>query len=136
VDTGAGRGVALRLFKRNDFRRRLQRAEERSLALLGVRALGHGLLNAHWLRCNVFMTMQRQRSRPDVIGRSRNHHSGQPSPAPEATVIVLAIAETTILAAHLSTFMFAADENCSGTPLQGRVPSGFSGIPSEALLRR
>jgi hypothetical protein len=137
--------MPLRVFERNNFPRWLQRAEQRSLTL-GFRSLDRRMLRLFspdnvLLRHSVFVTMQRQRRRSDVVGRRRNHHTGQPSPAPEATVIILAIAETTKLAAHLSTFMFAvrlclAHRSRSGSPLQGRIASALSGTPFGALLRR
>jgi hypothetical protein len=145
VEAGAGSRMPLRMFERNNFPRWLQRAEQRSLTI-GFRSLDRRMLRRFspdnvLLRHSVFVTMQRQRRRSDVVGRRRNHHTGQPSPAPEATVIILAIAETTKLAAHLSTFMFAAVRLClarrsrAGSPLQKRIASAFSGRPLGALLR-
>jgi hypothetical protein len=106
VVAGARGRLPLDLLERNDFwsglGARLHRTEQRRLPLLRC-DLSDRLLTSNdvFFRDSVFVTMQRQRSRPDVIGRRRNHDPGQPSPAPEATMIVLAIAETTKFAAHL-----------------------------------
>jgi LPS-assembly protein len=107
MENRASSRLALHLFERNYFRDVMQCAEQRRLPVrirTAISKAGFGL--RFW--GGIGMTIERQRGCADVIRRRRDDDSGQPSPAPEATVIVLAIAETTILATHVFTFMSAA----------------------------